>query len=136
MQAAACTHMELCARRTPEERRRRNALDEAAWRRHPTKSYIRNDPKHLGLAVKPQQPEDKPPMNLRAKTLRVKHAELRRADDNSVWRKECPACANGILLVRRGTEDAVLQADDRCISCGQHVVYDDIEIMRKNDGAK
>ena len=84
---------------------------------------------------KPQQPEGKMPMNLEAEPRHVQHAALPRADD-SLWRSECPVCADGLLLVRRSGWNGVLQAEDNCIACGQRVVYDDIAAMRERDGIK
>lgn len=43
----------------------------------------------------------------------------------------CPACPGGMLLMARDSRSGALLAEDRCTSCGQAVVYEDIEKVRK-----
>jgi uncharacterized protein (DUF983 family) len=72
---------------------------------------------------------DKPRVNnTRAPAIRVCHAKLQRCSEGSDYRVRCPACANGILLVLRDQVTFALINVDRCVSCGQTVVYTDKEI--------
>jgi hypothetical protein len=73
------------------------------------------------------------PNNINAPILDVKHAELKKSGDRP-WRRQCPACISGFLLVSRDPSDGYkLKAVDRCVGCGQAVHYVDIAAMRKND---
>jgi hypothetical protein len=66
--------------------------------------------------------------NANRSVLHVRHSELRRVSEGSSYRSECPACSDGLLLVRRDDKTFVLLREDMCVSCGQIVVYDDQEI--------
>lgn len=46
------------------------------------------------------------------------------------YKRECPFCESGLLLVGRDRDTGVLEALDRCIGCAQAVRYLDIEKMR------
>jgi predicted RNA-binding Zn-ribbon protein involved in translation (DUF1610 family) len=63
----------------------------------------------------------------------VKHAELVSLSYDSIYKKVCPACDDGMLLVTRNQKTLELSAEDRCILCGQQFIYDDIEEMRKRE---
>jgi uncharacterized protein (DUF983 family) len=64
--------------------------------------------------------------NMRADPLRVKHADLERyRDTESPYRKLCPACRKGAMMVHRDPGSMVLSSVDRCTWCGQTVVYSD-----------
>jgi len=65
-----------------------------------------------------------------AKPIHITHSKLERADDESAYRSRCPGCKDGLLLVMRDQKTMQLQAEDRCVSCGQLFIYDDIEEMR------
>lgn len=58
--------------------------------------------------------------------LRVKYADLKRAGENAL-RSECPYCVGGILLMHRHPDTLEILEMDRCISCGQAVLYTDLE---------
>jgi len=64
--------------------------------------------------------KDLPP-NLNAPAKMVHHADLKRLDEESAYKSECPVCPDGLLLVRRVM--GVLQRQDFCIGCGQPVLY-------------
>ncbi len=63
-------------------------------------------------------------------TIFVVWRQLKPASDESQWRRECPFCDGGILLVGRNQESMVLSQIDGCISCGRTVLYSDIGKMR------
>ena len=65
--------------------------------------------------------------------IKVYHSRLQSADSHSHYRKECPFCDRGIFLVGRNRETHILEEYDCCISCGQQVLYLDIEQMRKRE---
>lgn len=73
------------------------------------------------------------PVNYDKEPIRVNHADLFREDDNSAYRSSCPRCDLGILFVHRDQETFVLQAEDRCVVCGQKFIYEDIEKMRARE---
>lgn len=64
--------------------------------------------------------------------LQIAHSELLRCGD-SLYKSKCPVCPDGVLLMRRGEPIFDLLAFDRCILCGQAVVYTDIEKIRETD---
>ena len=69
------------------------------------------------------------PLRLYAPTIYVKHADLTRSGD-SIFRSKCPiAKCDGMLLVHRNRENFHLEPIDRCIRCGQKVVYTDIDAL-------
>jgi hypothetical protein len=61
------------------------------------------------------------PKNLRAPVKRVLHSTLKRYEPQSAYKSDCPACPDGLLLVRRVM--GVLQREDYCLCCGQPVYY-------------
>jgi len=71
--------------------------------------------------------------NLHADPIHVKHADLTRSSDDSRYRSECPVCGDGTLRVYRDPETLELLALDRCILCGQRVIYDDIEDLKRGE---
>ena len=75
--------------------------------------------------------------NFSAPPIKIKHSKLTLSDqgvDGSKFRAICPKCKKGILLVRRNDTTYILEANDRCILCGQLVIYTDIEEMRRTLG--
>jgi len=69
-------------------------------------------------------------------TLTVKHSELGRPTEYAPWRRKCPACSRGLLLVARSSVSPYELCElDLCIACGQHVIYEDIDSMRNDDKA-
>jgi hypothetical protein len=62
----------------------------------------------------------------------LEHKKLKRSDE-SPYRSECPFCDDGVFLIRRDEKTFELLELDNCISCGQHVVYKDIEDLRKEE---
>ncbi len=46
----------------------------------------------------------------------------------------CPFCDKGLLPVSRNQESGELLPADRCLLCGQLVIYDDFELMKKFNG--
>ena len=70
-------------------------------------------------------------VNKNAPAVTVPHSALTRANEESVYKSDCPVCKRGVLLVGRDQETFELLEQDRCILCGQVVVYTDIEEMRR-----
>jgi len=60
----------------------------------------------------------------------VRHANLKRFGD-SVFKSVCPACREGLLLVRRDEETFDILAEDTCILCCQRFKYLDIKELRR-----
>ena len=71
--------------------------------------------------------------NINAAPIVVYHCFLKRADSESRWRSDCPACKEGMLLVARCKTSFVLLENDRCTLCGQSFKYADIDEMREAD---
>jgi len=67
------------------------------------------------------------PKNIYKEAIHVNHAELERLDESSLYKSICPACKDGILPVSRNAVTFHLQRKDRCLLCGQLVIYDDLE---------
>lgn len=72
--------------------------------------------------------KEQEPVNLNADPIQVSHAQLERWDEDSLFKSKCPVCDNGVLLVAREGPELNLSRIDRCISCGQVVVYTGIGI--------
>lgn len=67
--------------------------------------------------------------NRTAKPLTLKHADLKYWNDESAFKKCCPACKEGVLLVYRNPDDLTkLMRTDMCVVCAQIVVYQDESI--------
>lgn len=59
--------------------------------------------------------------------IRVKHKDLKRSDEESMFRSVCPVCKKGHLMMRRNVSDGMkLQLDDNCTLCGTRFIYTDI----------
>ena len=65
--------------------------------------------------------------------LKVRHADLERSSEESCYKSKCPECEDGVLLIRRDPDTAVLMAEDTCISCARRFIYEDIEDLRKKE---
>lgn len=61
----------------------------------------------------------------------VMHKSLRPVNDESPYKRDCPSCKDGVLLVGRDLKTGELQEFDHCMSCGQRVRYLDIAEMRE-----
>lgn len=62
----------------------------------------------------------------RLKPIELKHSSLKRVGD-SVFKSECPKCKDGILPVTRDPKTLKIIAEDYCLLCGQHFIYEDFE---------
>jgi uncharacterized protein (DUF983 family) len=65
------------------------------------------------------------PTNIDREPIRVSHASLSKWSSESAYKARCPACPDGLLLVRRDQKTMWLTRDDRCVSCGQRFTYTD-----------
>ena len=77
-------------------------------------------------------PDDRPP-NIDKPPIHVKHSDLARSGEESMYRSCCPVCNGGVLLVYRHLETFELLERDTCISCGQAIIYDDIDELNRGD---
>lgn len=75
--------------------------------------------------------------NSKQPILDVEHFRLDPADRRANgWASVCPACGDGLLLVRRDPETFLIQQYDLCAGCGQRVRYLDVDDMRRKDWAR
>ncbi len=66
--------------------------------------------------------------------IKVYHKNLLSLNDESVYKRRCPFCENGILLLGREQKPPyTLQEIDCCILCGTVVRYEDIEVLRQRE---
>lgn len=72
--------------------------------------------------------------NLNSIPLEVKHADLESSTEHSIFKKECPVCNIGMLLVARDDTTLELLKEDRCIFCAQKFIYTDIEELKDKAG--
>ena len=72
-------------------------------------------------------------VNLQKPVLELNHSKLESSGE-SLYRKICPVCKEGVLLVYRDQESFKLVDLDMCILCGQRVKYLDIADMRSKEG--
>lgn len=77
---------------------------------------------------------DKVGSNAANPVVDVRHRDLARCSDESVYRSHCPTCKEGVLLVYRDPKTFQLMAEDNCILCGQRYKYLDIEELRAAEG--
>jgi hypothetical protein len=69
------------------------------------------------------------PRNVRNPPIHVNHSELKRwGSGESPYRSVCPVCETGPLLVCRDQTTFLLINVDRCLDCGQTVIYNDRSI--------
>lgn len=73
--------------------------------------------------------------NADKETIAVYWSQLKPSTDEQSYKRDCPFCEAGLLLVGRDRETMELEEHDGCIGCGQRVRYLDIEKMRKRDWA-
>jgi uncharacterized protein (DUF983 family) len=76
-------------------------------------------------------PEDEvePCSKIDAEPMEVEHARLERWDpETSIYKSVCPVCRKGALLIPRDRETGALRREDRCILCGQRVIYTDASV--------
>jgi len=71
--------------------------------------------------------------NITKPPIQIRHADLKRSNDESMYRSKCPSCPDGCLLVQRDPATCRLEAGDWCIACGQRFIYEDIEEMRARE---
>ena len=72
--------------------------------------------------------------NREVPVIEVKHSELERASEESLYRSVCPVCKHGYLMVGRNPKDMSLMAEDYCIWCAQRFRYLDIDNMNRREG--
>jgi hypothetical protein len=60
--------------------------------------------------------------NVKARPLRLLHADLTRYGD-STFAVVCPACKEGLLVGRRHPESLLPRRLDSCLLCAQIVIY-------------
>ncbi len=66
-------------------------------------------------------------INLGKPVIQVRHSELERLDDESLFKSQCPECKQGILLVRRDPRTFKISNIDRCLLCSQLFEYQDLD---------
>ncbi len=68
---------------------------------------------------------DQTAIHIHAPALPVHHQDLVRVGD-SAHKSECPRCDGGVLPMQRLAHNHLLLNTDRCLLCGQAVVYTDV----------
>lgn len=63
--------------------------------------------------------------NMKKSPIVLYHSKL--VSFGSGLKRECPFCISGLLLMRRHPVTSRLLPEDNCMSCGQPVIYADIE---------
>ena len=74
-------------------------------------------------------------ININKEPITVKHSELTREGD-SMFRSTCPVCKEGMLLVKRDQLTFEVLTEDRCVLCGQQVIYSDLGDLQKLEEQK
>lgn len=64
--------------------------------------------------------------NLKLPILKVKHKDLTRSSEDSMFKSVCPKCKEPGLFVTRDQETLKLLNDDLCMNCGRRFYYTDI----------
>jgi hypothetical protein len=71
------------------------------------------------------------PENLDKPPIEVRHADLKKWDEDSAYKVICPTCDTGLLLVQRNQKTFAILRQDLCIFCGQRVHYIDESINKE-----
>lgn len=75
--------------------------------------------------------------NIDKEPIKVRHSELTRFSETSVYKSKCLVCKGGLLLVYRNPKTMKLMERDRCVYCAQEFIYEDIDKLRFiEDGVK
>lgn len=74
--------------------------------------------------------------NATKEIIGVYWAQLRGPTSYESYKRDCPFCESGLLLVGRDRGTLELEEVDGCIGCGQRVRYLDIEKVREGDWAQ
>ena len=61
------------------------------------------------------------PKNIRKPSVKIKHSDLERFSDDSIFKSICPVCKIGILPLSRDLKEFKLMNTDRCMLCGQYL---------------
>jgi len=71
--------------------------------------------------------------NIGKALIKVRHSELSAFGD-SLYKRYCPECKKGLLMVSRERKEPYRITDyDICLLCGQRFQYVDVLTMRKNE---
>lgn len=54
-------------------------------------------------------------------------------DDKFQWRRDCPVCSDGLLLIGRDRDTLEIERKDRCTLCAQQFIFLDLDKMRAVD---
>lgn len=74
-------------------------------------------------------------INIANPVIEIEHADLRKIPGGeSTFRRFCPVCIHGILMVKRNIITLALEAEDNCLLCGQRVKYKDVEQLKERCG--
>jgi DNA-directed RNA polymerase subunit RPC12/RpoP len=65
-------------------------------------------------------------INIQSPIMQIKHADIKRAEDDSQYKSVCPQCNEGVLMMLRNPETFKLRNIDNCFLCGQRFEYTDI----------
>ena len=66
--------------------------------------------------------------NLKLAPIEVRHQDLKYPEGHdSVHKKVCPNCNDGLLMMRRNMETLALEKHDNCYNCGRRFIYTDLE---------
>lgn len=57
--------------------------------------------------------------------IRVRHADLERVYEDTLFKSNCPTCKEGLMLVFRKEPEFRLSRYDHCVVCGQRYFYTD-----------
>lgn len=115
----------------------RSGLDTPTWPRKPVSTAV-TPLKATDKVVQPRPKKVKrPPVawNLNNPPIKLRHSSLSRVSD-IYWRRQCPKCKKGTVLVRRHPQTFQLVAWDNCVLCGQQYLYTDIKRMQARDQGK
>ena len=71
------------------------------------------------------------PEHIDSPVLKISHSNLMPIDDGA-YKRACPVCEDGVLLVNRNPETFEIEKYDRCVVCGQLVEYLDYKKLVNN----
>lgn len=93
-----------------------------------TSSYFHEVYKSKTVLKRPPMTQEQTIKNLSLEPVEVKHKDLKTPEgSDSIYRKECPNCNVGLLLIRRNTNSLCIETNDNCTYCGRRFKFTDIK---------
>lgn len=75
-------------------------------------------------------------LNWAAPCKKINYFDLPVGEWTDAWKRDCPECREGLIVLMRSADSHKLMKVDRCCLCAQQFLFKDIDKMREKDGIK